>query len=348
MKPNIVNFSDYHAHIFKDFAHPDSTFITDRFKMQISILNEVFTYAREHNADILFNGDLFHKRGAVDVQVFNEVFSCFERNRDIYCILVRGNHDSVTNSLYADSSLEPFKSLPNVTVIDTLEKVVTPYYTVYGVGYGDEVETAKEWIKEQASQLDQSTFNILSAHVGVDGSKTGKYSHTLEGAFTIADLCPEQFDIVTLGHYHKRQFLGNLPNVFYVGNTLQTSFADEGQDKGFYFIAIKGKESTLDFVKTEYTPFLTVTADNVPSDLSGAYIQFIGDIKEAKAVKAIKEEQNLTNVRVKVTKDFDTQARIDITAGSTPEQVVLAYVKQNNPDLENKALECLKEALLTE
>lgn len=343
MKPNIVNFSDFHAHIFKDFAHPDSEFVTDRFKEQIQVLESVFTYAREHNADILFNGDLFHKRGAVDVKVFNAVFTCFEKNADIYCIMVRGNHDSVTNSLYSDSSLEPFQALPNVTVINTLETVVTPHYTVYGVGYGEEIATMKEWIAEQTNQLDPNTYNILCAHIGVDGSKTGKYSHTLGGEFTVADLHPDKFNLVTLGHYHKRQYLGNLPNVLYVGNTLQTSFADEGQDKGFYFI--QTNTATLDFVKTEYTPFKTINAETAPSDLSGAYIQFIGDINEAKAVKAIKEEQNLTNVRVKVTKEFTVQTRLDISAGSTPEQVVQAYVEKNNPVLLEKAKECLVEAL---
>lgn len=344
-KRNIVNFSDFHAHIFKDFAHPDPMFGTDRFKEQMQVLGSVFHYAVTHEADILFNGDLFHKRGVVDVKVFNLVFSYFEEYSDIQVYLVRGNHDSVNNSLYSPSALDAFNSLPNVTVINTMEKIVTPHYTLYGVGYGDETAEMKTWIKEQAESLDPDAINILCAHIGVAGSTTGQYSHTLDGAFSVGDLYPDKFDIVTLGHYHKSQFLGGLKNVFYVGNTLQTSFSDEGMTKGFYFIKLDGKSWELEFVPTKYTPFVSYNANNAPEDLSGAFIQFVGNVKEAKAVKEIKEKEGLSNIRVTVEKDYSVKPRIDITAGSTPVEVVRAFTTKKHPILEEKALECLREAM---
>lgn len=344
-KPNIVNFSDFHAHIFQDFSKPSENYVTDRFEEQLTVLKSVLDYAQEHDADVLFNGDLFHKRTVVDVRVFNPVYEIFQSYPDLTVYLLRGNHDSVTNSMYTESALEPFSALPNVKVISEMEKIITPYYTLYGVPYGEEVAEMKQWIAEQAKQLSTGTFNILCAHIGVNGATTGKYSHTLDGAFTVEDLWYKAFDLVTLGHYHKRQHLAQLPNVFYVGNTLQTSFADEGMDKGFYYIAIDGSKFTLDFIKTDYTPFITINAENAPEDLGNAYYQFVGNVAEAKAVIAVKEEQNLSNIRVNVKKDFAIPPRIDIKAGSTPEEVVKAFTDKTFPDLEKKAFECLREAM---
>jgi DNA repair exonuclease SbcCD nuclease subunit len=313
----------------------------------MQVLKEVLDYASANDADVLFNGDLFHKRGVVDVRVFNHVYDMIAQADDLTIYMVRGNHDSLNNSIKSPSILEPFEELEHVHVIQEMEVIETTYYNLYGVGYGDEVKEQKEWIREKATSLPTGKVNILCAHIGVDGAKTGKYSHTLEGAFSIADLYPHAFDIVTLGHYHKRQFLGDRPNVFYVGNTLQTSFADEGQDKGFYFIKLSENTSEweMEFIKTTYRPFITITADNAPKDMSNMFVQFIGNPIEAKVVTDIKEKEKLDNIRVTVQKDYSTKPRIDISAGSTPEEVVRAYTGKNNPKLEAKALECLKEAM---
>lgn len=346
-RPNIVNFSDFHAHLWQDFAKPDALYTTDRFKKQLDVLEEVFSYAEENEADILFNGDLFHKRTNIDVRVFNYVYDLFRKHKETTVYMIRGNHDSVTNSLYSPSSLEPFEALENVQVVSTLGKIETPCYDIYGVGYGEETDVAKEWIANQVENLSEEKVNILCAHIGVSGSVTGKYSHTLDGAFSLSDLYPEKFDIVTLGHYHKRQFLGGYGNVFYVGNTLQTSFSDEGQDKGFYFIAIDGKKWVMNFVKTSYTPFVTINAENAPENLEGAYYQFVGNVEESRAVKDLQEDSDLSNVRISVQKDYSEAPRIDIKAGSSPQEVTRKYVNKDYPKLESKALEIIQEAQQT-
>lgn len=354
---HIINFSDFHMHFFKDFSEPDPEYGTDRAREQVMILDNLLKYAKSVGGDVLFNGDLFHKRVSIDVRLFNMLFNVFSYYPEVEVFLLSGNHDKVTNSLFSESALEPFGALPNVTVCSTYGVYVREDYTIYAVSYGDEVEEMKEWIVEQSELLDKNTVNILCAHVGVDGSSTGNYSHTLGGAFRVSDLCPDKFDIVTLGHYHKRQFLGGLDNVFYVGNTLQTSFADEGQAKGYYDIKITegsskkahGKHWELDFKQTEYTPFETVTSDSPSSTgaLDNAYIQFIGTPDEVEAVKHIKEKDNLKNLRIKVQKDYHVEPRINISAGSTPEEVVHAFIdsKYTNADkLKEKALACLREA----
>lgn len=342
---HIINFSDFHMHFFKDFSKPDAVYVTDRARTQINILRDLLEYARNTSGDVLFNGDLFHKRVSIDVRIFNMVFEVLSSYPDVKVIMVSGNHDKVTNALASDSALEAFKALPNVIVISTMEKLVMDEYTLYGVSYGEEVDEMKGWIANEAANLNPNTINILCAHIGVDGSSTGQYSHTLSGAFKVADLYPDKFDIVTLGHYHKRQFLGGLPNVFYVGNTLQTSFADEGQEKGFMNIVLDGKKWDMQFKKTNYTPFVTATKDTMPEQLDNCFVQFVGNTTEVEVVKKLKEENSLSNLRIKVQKDYSVPPRINITASSTPEEVVVAFTEKKYPNLKEKALECLRETL---
>lgn len=237
----IIHFSDFHAHIFEDFAKPDPEFMNDRFRAQIATLYQVFDIARQHEAILLFTGDLFHRRAKLDDIVFNKVYKVFAENKDVPTFMVRGNHDSRTNATVTEHWLETFKYLDHVTVFAT----PTQFYVdhegeelfIYAIPYSDDTDYLKTKIAEFSNlQKEREEHSILAAHIGVDGSETGRYSHRLEGAFKVGDLFPDVFDYVALGHYHKRQFLGGTDNVFYAGNTIQTSFSDEGQDKGVFLI----------------------------------------------------------------------------------------------------------------
>ena len=107
-------FTDSHFHLFTDYSKPDNEYVNDRFKEQIGALQEVFDIARKEQATIIFGGDLFHKRNAVNTIVYNEVFGVFAKNKDVGVLLLRGNHDATTNSLYTDSSVDTFNYLANV------------------------------------------------------------------------------------------------------------------------------------------------------------------------------------------------------------------------------------------
>src|SRR5439155_1777771 len=68
-------------------------------------------------------------------------------------------------------------------------------------------------------------INILTAHCGIRGGKTGS-EYMLDGELTPEDLRPTDFDQIILGHYHEPQQLA--PNICYVGSLLQRSFSDVG------------------------------------------------------------------------------------------------------------------------
>lgn len=347
MMTKIVYFTDFHAHIFTEFSKTDDEYVTDRFREQMDILQKVFDIARREEAELVFGGDLFHKRGTIDVRVYNHVQRVFRKNTDIPTVLLRGNHDSTTNSLYTESSLEGFEIFPNVEVISTPKVLERDGYNLYGLPYGDEVVEMKQWLNEQ--ELDNSKPNVLVAHIGVDGAVTGKQSHRLEGAFTVADLRTQPWDMVLLGHYHRRQFLGGKGDILYGGNTIQNTFSDEGQGKGVFLIEVeKGKRVEADFIEIKSRPFITVTGNNVPDNmdklLAESFVRFVGTADEAQAVRDIMTESEATTVRIQVEKDYKTEARLSIDNTSSPEEIVKAYMSKFYPEATEVALDCLKEA----
>lgn len=342
-----IFFTDFHAHIFEDFAKPDPEFVNDRFRAQLDTLQAVYDIARQHQATVLFGGDMFHKRGKIDDVVFNNVFGVVARNSDIPTKLVRGNHDSRTNQTVTEHWLATFKHLPHVDVFDVPDSQWQPDgdWYLYTVPYSDDVVYLKQKIAEFAEQQAKRTEpSILVGHIGVDGSEVGRYSHRLEGAFKVGDLFPDVFTYVALGHYHKRQFLGGLDNVFYGGNTIQTSFSDEGQDKGVFLIDFE-KGGKPEFIPIPNKKFITLTEipENVQEIVDNNYVRFVIPQNLATEIEIYKEESD--NIRIEVQREYKTETRIEIGMESSEEQIVEAYTKEFYPEVTPLALNILKEAM---
>lgn len=340
IKP-VIFFTDFHAHLFEDFAKPDPEFVNDRFRAQLEVLKEVFAIARDHEADVVFGGDLFHKRGKLDDVVFNNVYRIFAENDDIRTYLVRGNHDSKNNTTDSPHWLDTFKYLPHVRVFATPTMTLADGYTIVAIPYSDDTAYLKQCIIDYAEEAKNIQNTLLVAHIGVDGAETGRYSHRLEGAFKVGDLFPDKFKYVALGHYHKRQFLAGLDNVFYGGNTIQTSFSDEGQGKGVFLLDWKHEPM---FIPIKQKKFITL--DHVPANVQEIvdknYVRFQLSKDKAQEVAILKEDSD--NVRIEVVKEYKTETRIDIAVDSTEEEVVEAYTKEKYPHVTALALEILREA----
>ena len=146
----ILFFTDFHAHLFMEFAKHDPDFYTDRFKTQITLLDTMLSRAAKEHLAVVFGGDLFHKRGAVDVRVFNAVWDVFAKYApSIPAIhLVRGNHDSYDNSMGSVSSLDTFSRLPNTYVWskpDTFRQAVgDTMWDLSFMPYGEDIAQMKD------------------------------------------------------------------------------------------------------------------------------------------------------------------------------------------------------------
>lgn len=338
-----VFFTDSHFHLFTNYAKPDDEFVNDRFKEQIEALQKVFDIAREEKADVIFGGDLFHKRNSVDTRVYNKVFEVLARNRDIDVYMLRGNHDSVTNSLYTSSSIEPIGYLPNVHIFSSTDTFSFTDVNLVFEPYGDETEEIKEHIK---GSYDENKTNILVAHIGVEGSLTGKGSHRLEGAFGYQDLLPDNYAFILLGHYHRRQYFTN-PNHFYGGSLMQQSFSDEQESNGVHLIDTD--KLTTEFIPINTRRFITIQGEDIPENFDQLieednFIRVIGTANHAKVLE-MDESMKDKNVEVQIKKEYTVEKRIDSDVSDDPLTIASTYAKQYSPESENEILECLKEVL---
>ena len=336
-----IFFTDSHFHLFTNYAKPDEFYYNDRFREQIEALQEVFNIAKKEEAIVIFGGDLFHKRNAVDTRVYNEVFKVFARNKDVAVLMLRGNHDATTNSIYTDSSIDTFNYLPNVTVFTAFGAIEKNNVNIVFTAYGDETEEIKEYIK---SNVQEDKVNVLVGHLGVEGSLTGKGSHRLEGAFGYQDLQPELYDFILLGHYHRRQYFSN-PNHFYGGSLMQQSFSDEQEANGVHLIDTD--KLTTTFIPINTRKFITVQGDSIPENIDelveqGHFIRFIGTPEQAKALELDEVE---SNVQVQMKKKYTVEKRIDSEVTDDPVTIASSYADKYYPEAKDKIVECLKEVL---
>lgn len=341
--------TDLHMHPFVDFSKADGEYITSRFKEQVEALAKVFSIARKKKAKVIIGGDVFHKRGAVKTEVFNKVFKVLQDNYDIETHILRGNHDSTTNSLYTHSSITPLGALPNVHVYNTPKQPVIDGVGFYFLPYGDEVEQMKEFI-QSGDKVDQDDIEILVAHIGVEGATQGKHSHRLSGAFGYGDLRPDYFDYILLGHYHKRQQLSTDHNRhLYGGSFMQHNFGDEGQDKGVHFIDTDKED--IEFIPLDTTQFVTIQGNDAPENLeevmSNNFVRFLGSAKEIQALQKIQEmnaDSGLENIRIEVQRDYNKEARMGLDASMSEVDIVKKFAESKFPNSIDEALECLQEA----
>lgn len=333
--------------MFTDFSVVDPVYGTDRFKEQLIAFKKAFTLARENKAELILGGDLFHKRGSVDVKIFNMVYDIIHQNNDIVTHILRGNHDSNTNSLKTESSIDTFNYIPNVTVYSN------PYVFKQGdtqlvfLPYGDEIDDMKNFIN-QSLEDEKPKTSILIAHLGVEGATQGRYSHRLSGAFSYNDLHPEYFDFILLGHYHKRQMIADNPNHFYGGSFMQHNFGDEGQDKGYHLIDTDKKTTT--FIPSEARKFLTIEGNNLPDNLeeviSDNFVRFQGDTNDVRAIENIRAQGvDIPNMRIELKRDYSKEARSGLDPTMSDYEIVEAYTKDKYPNATEIALECIREAM---
>lgn len=347
--------TDLHMHNFTDFSTPDEEYITSRFYEQAKALEKTYDIARKNDAPLIIGGDVFHRRGSVKTEVFNKVFEIISRNNDIETYILRGNHDSVTNSLYTQTSLEPISKLDNVHLFSEpyqlrMEPENGETINISFLPYGDETEDMKEFLDTTVGTLkDKPGTNILVGHIGLEGATQGKHSHRLSGAFGLGDLHPEFYDFILLGHYHKRQGINSKnPNHLYGGSFMQHNFGDEGQDTGVHLIDTE--EMTTTFIPIDTPQFVTIDGKNIPDNLEDLirnnYVRFVGNSEEVKAVDRLEDitDFDFSNIRVELQRDYNHEARMGLDASMSEEEIVRNFAEQKFPNSIEEALECLNEA----
>lgn len=346
-----VCFADLHAHMFTDFAEVDDVTGNSRFTHILRCLDFIKDYTLNNKIEyVLFAGDMFHKRKAVETKVFNFVFNKIKEFSEsgLKTIMINGNHDMESNEDFSQHSLEPFKEIPNVVVLDrfTSYTVGNEEAYIFPAPYSKNAEMVKKKIEEYAYTTVNEGIerkSILLGHLGVSGAFVGKNSYAMADAFTIDDLFPHAFAFGVFGHFHKRQFLGDTKHFFYCGAPIQHNFNDEGQEKGFMVIDLE--TGLAEFVEIPSPKFITITDwKNVDkSVIENNYVRFQVTADEVEELTESLPENS--KHRLEVKKVYEEERRIDVDFSMSAEEIVKEYARKFNPAAEEIGLEILREVL---
>ncbi|QNO01286.1 recombination/repair exonuclease [Lactobacillus phage Lbab1] len=343
----LLFFTDFHAHLWSEFASPvpDPKLVNDRFSQQVQTLHDIFDFAAKNDYGVIHGGDLFHARSSVDTRVINAVFNTIASYSKVPTILLRGNHDSVSNQMDSPASIDIFSQLPNVTVVDTptYKDLVIDDKKVHieFMPYGEDVLKMKESLNSQSERAKQgdADINLEVAHLGVDGAKQGLSTHRLAFAFSVADLHPESYDAVYVGHIHLRQKLAE--NMWYGGSTMQLTFNDQGQEKGYDVLTINDGKPSWKFFKANYTPFITLDSWSKEDEekFKNYYVRL--QLPEDKAKQLAPE----SNIRLEAKVKVDNKVRMDIDSNTSPVKVTESYMGKYYPSLSKVAESVIMSAL---
>lgn len=297
----VLIFTDIHIN-----SHKRSQ---ERLKDCLQVLDWVFETAKnEKIKTILFGGDLFHDRQKIDVYTYQKTFEILKKwlpTNQFHLYLVLGNHDLWFNEQTSISSVMPFSSLPNITIIDqpTRMEIENSYWDLIPFTH-DPIKAIESLKKEDGS------FQYALGHLAVDGA-------ILHGS-SVADVAIEhdgemikigtnifsQYKKVFLGHYHCQQILE--PNIEYIGSPLQLSFGEAFQDK--HIIAFDCADAKIKYITNNFSPkHLVLRADEIDKyDLSKNFVRIIveslsgADLIDMR--KEISKDKNLGSLEIRQQK----------------------------------------------
>jgi len=218
-------FSDAHVHNFSEFGEWLECGKTSRANEIIDAIESVYLYARKKEIKyVLFCGDMFHIRGKIPVELFNDIFDmlAFYSERGITTIGIPGNHDYSTKSENSNA-LESFNEIRKVIILDNEYIDLDEGFRIHG-HKAENIDKAIE---------DVTDNSVLLLHTQITGSLTSS-------GYVFKDKVDsklfKKFKTVFVGDVHKYQDIGK--NVIVPGSLIQHSFSDVGCKKYFLDVVI--------------------------------------------------------------------------------------------------------------
>jgi DNA repair exonuclease SbcCD nuclease subunit len=278
-------------------------------------------------------GDIFDARTSIDVAVLDSVCRAFRKASKLVPLkLLAGNHDSYLRSPDRNS-LQVFRGIADVFEEPT---VWSPFALL---PWNDDHDKLRADAKKLA---EENMASFLLAHVLVEGAVPKRKG------FPLADLHPDDYELVLMGDVHKPMELAN--GVHYVGSPMQIDFRDAGQERGF--IVLDDDTGELEFVVNEVSPrfhLITEPVDVVNNVSEGDFARVQTDDPKIAAEVAADARSEGAHVQTNVVQLDDVKPRLDVRTDQEHEEVLGHYVEHQGVDAENAdALVALGLELLAE
>lgn len=375
----VVSMSDVHLDTFKSFATPtDKVESNSRLENILWAVEQVFNYAKENNIKaVVSNGDLFNQRTKMSPATYSycikrilEMFHNTNKGTTLYMNI--GNHEQ--SSRYVEpNSVTIFEEFSTKDYpIKVAHKEVELYNLEDDTGlmlvpYTEDIAKSKQAINDTLDQVTKDKLStVVFAHLGIDGSTSGRWSHKLGGAYNLSDLGWNRRYIkaICCGHYHRKQTLKEKgkKKAWYQGDLTELNFNDIQEDgmgasRGFDVIDTATGDSSYKPLSDSLPKFDIIDLSDAKTsteellELMGRdYVRLIVHDKETyeQLTKAYQESEYYkppyANIQLKV--EPKQEQDLEIEATDSDADILKAYMKKYypDPDLENLALDYLEKA----
>jgi DNA repair exonuclease SbcCD nuclease subunit len=247
---------------------------------------------RAEGGTLVINGDLFHHREHISVDVIHVVSNVMRQIASRCEVIISpGNHDQWTRNGEV-SPLSMFAGYNNVRVVkNSGETVKSQGYELHILPFTDDNDKVREFSRS----VKGGKKSILVLHQEINGAVMR--GSTSNSDLTIHDILAEQFLYVIVGHIHKPQIIGD--NVWYIGSPLQHDWGEAGEKKRFLVL----EDDNLVSVQTNMPEFVQIRyEDYVNLKEKKDYYRVVvdGDSKVEGNVQVVRrvEESNSVDISV--------------------------------------------------
>lgn len=220
-----------------------------------------FPYIEENGIDTVIHlGDVMDRRKFVSYKIakdFRERFLQRFVDLGVTVHMMVGNHDTFYKNTNEVNSLDElingkFDNIHTYPAATTVEFDGTPICFIPWICPDNYAETMKH--------IEDTKAQVAMGHLEINGFEMHA-GHFAEGGYDKGFL--KKFDTVFSGHFHKKSDDGQ---VFYLGNTYQMTWSDNGCPKGFHVFDTNTRE--LERIINPHTIFEKVYYDDSTKDFS--------------------------------------------------------------------------------
>lgn len=268
----ILIFSDIHLHNW----HYGSTLINgmnSRLLDGANVLDQIADYCKTNTIDyVVFGGDLFHEHGKINAAVLKVAW---EGIRNILkhtgeMFLLVGNHDTSDKSM-AVHAMHWLESFDQCTVIHK----PTHHYLFSALPYTEDKDVLTKFFRDAGQ--------ICFTHQGMAGVPIG--SGFLINEIMTPGMIPSTVKHLFTGHYHKHTRVSDQVTV--IGSTMQLTWADEGDKRGF--IVYDTTTGEIEHIESKAPKFVTIDTDAVGArghnPFEGNFIRVVGATHNVDAIR---------------------------------------------------------------
>jgi len=347
--------ADWHLSNSWPYAVPDENGITDRFKDQLNMIEQIGAIAEAEEVDAIFIlGDLFDKSilDAITLQYALAAIMQLAEATTVY--ILPGNHDA-KNSKAQHYAVDFFSRLEDKTDIsilgsDNVAMVVTGEAVFHSIPWMP-IDKTNEAISQ--IQFDKKLTNVVLLHQSVIGCRLNGSWVADEGI----DASKFGDHIYLAGHFHSPQ---EFNHGMYVGAPMQKDFGDAGEERRVIIGRFSNGKVEFDDRSIEAPKFYSYKFSNDSYDLvnpelkDGDYLRVQVESTHAVYKTRLEEAKEACSTYQKIGVHLfyqhipvsDHSVRLKTNGPTNYVEAMKEYIKISNTELDKKQLANVGKKLL--